>query len=49
MFGRETERSRQEGKGDKRRGLSLISNTLALVSHGDALGLCQGETDGLGE
>lgn len=49
VFGRETEKSRQEGKGDKRRGLSLISNTLALVSHGDALGLCQGETDGLGK
>lgn len=34
----------------KRRGLSLISNTLLLWSHmGEAGGLCQGETDGLGE
>lgn len=33
-------------RGVKRRGLSLISDSLALVSYGDAAGLCQGDTDG---
>ncbi len=45
------ERGEQTREGRvKRRGLSLISNTLLLWSHmGDAGGLCQGETDGLGK